>query len=146
MVLLVATATATPSAFYPSEDLHAWKALKLETFVKYVVVAIVFITMKFFSEKNLLLQKKFERETRTSKIKRERLSSELLKNITEFETLELHVARNYIHLIENQLAVVETHFKGSVGSDSDELRQVKDEIKKRLKMVKDAKSSLTSPL
>ena len=94
-------------------------------------------------ERAHLLLKKFEREIRASKIKREQLSSELLKNITEFETLGL--ARNYVQLIENQLAVVETHLKGSVGSDSDELRKVKDEIEKRLKMVKDTKSSLTSP-
>ena len=67
-----------------------------------------------------------------------RLSNELLKEIKEFE--DLGVARKYVKLIENQLAVIETRLEGMTGSESEYLRKTLQESKKKLELVKGAQT------
>lgn len=50
---------------------------------------------------------------------------------------KLGVARNYAKLIENQLAVIETRLEGETGPDTQHLRETKEELEKKLKLVKE---------
>ena len=67
-----------------------------------------------------------------------RLSNELLHKIKEFE--ELGVARNYVKVIETQLAVIETQLEDTIGSESEDLRKTQEELKKKLDFIKGAQS------
>ena len=89
-------------------------------------------------EQAQILYKELKRQKEESITERERLSVELMDNISEFE--ELGVARNYIKLIENQIAVIETRLKGTIGKQCQQLRNTKIELEKKLKLVKEAKS------
>ena len=91
-------------------------------------------------ERAQILYMELERQMQDSKNVRRRLSSELLQKIKDFE--ELGVAKNYVKLIENQLAVIETRLKGTTGSESNYLRKTQEELKKKLKLVQGAKSGL----
>ncbi len=64
------------------------------------------------------------------------MSVKLFKDIAEFETLS--GARNYAKLIENQLAEIESHLKGIVGPESDDLSKTYVELEKRLKVIQAA--------
>ncbi len=89
-------------------------------------------------ERATILYTNLERKVKNSKAKRQQLSEKLSNDIIEFESLG--VARNYTKLIENQLAVIECHLEGTDGPDTDDLRKTKDNIKKKLKVIQDAKS------
>ena len=90
-------------------------------------------------ERAQLLYAELENQKQSCKKERLRLSNELLHKIKEFE--ELGVARNYVKLIENQLAVIETRLKGTTGSESEYLQKTQ-ESKKKLELVKGAQSGL----
>jgi GTP-binding protein EngB required for normal cell division len=81
-----------------------------------------------------------EKQKQSCKMERLRLSIELLHKIKEFE--ELGVARNYVKVIENQLAVIETRLKDTIGSESEHLRKTQEGLKKKLDVVKGALSGL----
>ena len=83
-----------------------------------------------------LLYKKLERQIRNSQKKRERLSEELQNKIEEFQ--KMGVARNYAMLIENQLAVIDTHLEGTTGPETHDLRETKEKLEKKLKLVQEA--------
>ena len=67
------------------------------------------------------------------------LSNELLDKIKEFE--ELGVARNYVKLIETQLAVIETRLESTVGSEREDLQKTQEALKKKLDLIKGAQSA-----
>ncbi len=89
-------------------------------------------------ERATMLYSNFERKLNKSKAKRKKLSEKLSSNILEFESLG--VACNYAKLIENQLAVIETHLEGTVVPDTDDLCKIKNDLEKRLKVIQAAKS------
>ncbi len=89
-------------------------------------------------ERAKMLYNNLEQELQKSIATRKQLSVKLSKDIAEFESLG--AARNYTKLIENQLAVIESHLEGTVGTDTDDLRKTKDELVKRLKVIRAAKS------
>ena len=99
---------------------------------------------KFEKAKNNLERAKMlyaELENQYQSYKKEilRLSNELLHKIKEFE--ELSVARNYVKLIETQLAVIDTRLKGTVGSEREDLRKTQEKLKKKLDLIKGAQSA-----
>ena len=74
-----------------------------------------------------------------SKAKQKELSEQFSKDIAEFESLS--ATHNYTKLIENQLAMIEMHLQGTVGPDEDDhLRKTKEEMVKRLEVIRAAKS------
>ena len=85
-------------------------------------------------ERAKLLYEKFEKEKIASETKRKQLSDELIKATLEFETLG--IARNYTKLIENQLALIDTHLETSTGPESEDLRKTRNEVKKMLEVQK----------
>ena len=74
-----------------------------------------------------MLNAELKNQKQACEKERQRLSNDLLHKIKEFE--ELGVARNYVKLIENQLAVIETRLKGTTGSESEYLRKTQEELK-----------------
>ncbi len=84
-----------------------------------------------------LLYEELEEQMQGSETKRQQLSDELFAAITEFETLG--IARNYTKLMENQLALIDTHIEASTGPESEDLRKTKVELKKKLEVVQKAK-------
>jgi hypothetical protein len=95
---------------------------------------------KIDQEHAQLLYIELEKQKQSCKMERLRLSIELLHKIKEFE--ELGMARNYVKVIENQLAVIETRLKGTIGSESEHLRKTQEGLKKKLDVVKGALSGL----
>ncbi len=91
-------------------------------------------------ERARILQAKLKAELEESKAERERLSEQLLLILDEF--YELGINRNYTMLIENQLQVVETHIEGTVGSETTDLRKIKEELEKKLAVVNEALESI----
>ena len=91
-------------------------------------------------ERAEILYAKLENQKQSCERERRRLSNELLHKIKEFE--ELGVARNYVKLIENQLAVIETRLEGTIDSESEYLRKTQEELKKKLVLIKSAQSGL----
>ena len=89
-------------------------------------------------ERAQLLYAELENQKQSCDMERLRLSNELLHKIKEFE--ELGVARNYVKLIENQLTVIETRLEGKTGSESKHLRKTREELKKKLDVIKGAQS------
>ena len=89
-------------------------------------------------ERAKMLYNNLEKELQKSLATRKQLAVKLSKDIAEFESLG--AARNYTKLIENQLAVIESHLEGTVGTDTDDLRKTRDEMVKRLKVIRAAKS------
>ncbi len=87
-------------------------------------------------ERARMLYRRLEIEILKSRAKRKQLSEMLSEDITEFETLG--VTRSYAKLIENELAVIESHFEGTVGPDTDDLRKTRDELVKRLDVIRAA--------
>ena len=81
----------------------------------------------------LKLMLNFERET--SEQKRKEVSEQLLLTIEDFQ--KLGVTRNYAKVLENQLAVVEHRLKGETGKKTKHLRETKEKIEKKLKVVED---------
>ena len=90
-------------------------------------------------ERAQLLYQEFEKQKLASEMKRQQLSDELFAAITEFETLG--IARNYTKLIENQLALIDTHLETSTGPEFEDLRKTRNEVKKMLWMVQKAKKT-----
>lgn len=93
-------------------------------------------------ERAKMVYKRIENDIRESKEQREALSRKLFRQTTEFE--KLGATRNYAKLIENQLAVIQTHLKGTTNpDDTDYLRKTKAEMEKRLELIHKAKSGIT---
>ena len=90
-------------------------------------------------ERAEMLYVELENQKQSCKNELLRLSNELLRKIKEFE--ELGVARNYVQLIETQLAVIETRLEGTVGSEREDLRKTQEELKKKLDLIKGAQSA-----
>ena len=90
-------------------------------------------------ERAQLLYHQFEEKKLASETKQQQLFDELIKAISEFETLG--IARNYTKLIENQLALIDTHFEGSTGPESEYLRKTRNDVKKMLEVVQKAKKT-----
>ena len=90
-------------------------------------------------ERAEMLYVELENQKQSCKNELLRLSSELLRKIKEFE--ELSVARNYVKLIETQLAVIETRLESTVGSEREDLRKTQEELKKKLDLIKGAQSA-----
>ncbi len=97
-----------------------------------------FVKAESDEERAKMLYKNLEKELQKSIAARKKLSVKLSKDIAEFESLG--AARNYTKLIENQLAVIESHLEGTVGTDTDDLCKTKDEMVKRLEVIRAAKS------
>ncbi len=89
-------------------------------------------------ERAKMLYSNLEKKLQKSSDERKRLSKKLSEDIAEFESLG--AARNYAKLIENQLAVIETHLEGTVGPESDDLRKTKVEMEKKLKLIQEVKN------
>lgn len=87
-------------------------------------------------ERAKMLYNNLEKELQKSLATGKQLSVKLFKDIAEFETLS--GAHNYAKLIENQLAVIETHLKGIVGPESDDLSKTYVELEKRLELIQAA--------
>ena len=87
-----------------------------------------------------MLYAKLENKKQSCRKERLRLFYELLHKIKEFE--DLGVARNYVKLIKNQLAVIETRLKGTTGSESEYLRKAQEELKKKLVLIRGAQPGL----
>ncbi len=85
-------------------------------------------------ERVKMLYRCLEIELLKSIAKRQQLSEKLFKDIAEFEALG--VTRNYAKLIENQLALIESHLEGIVAPDKDDLRTTRDELVKRLEVIR----------
>ena len=90
-------------------------------------------------ERAKMLYAELENYYQSSKKEILRLSNELLHKIKEFE--ELSVARNYVKLIETQLAVIDTRLEGTVGSEREDLRKTQEELKKKLDLINGAQSA-----
>ncbi len=84
-------------------------------------------------ERAQLIYKQLEKYMEDSRSKRTALTKELSRNIAEFE--KLGAARSYAKVIENQLAVIETHLEGSIGPESDDLRTTMIEMEKKLTVI-----------
>ncbi len=87
-------------------------------------------------ERAKMLYNNLEKELQKSLATGKQLSVKLFKDIAEFETLS--GARNYAKLIENQLAEIESHLKGIVGPESDDLFKTYVELEKRLEVIQAA--------
>ena len=84
------------------------------------------------------LYSEIEKSLRKNEAERKQLSLKLSKIIAEFESLGL--VRSFAGLIENQLAMIETHLEGTVGSDTDDLRKTRNDMKTRLQLIRAAKA------
>ena len=73
--------------------------------------------------------------------KRKELSKKLLKLLDEFH--KLGMTRNYTKVVENQVAVINTHLEGTVGQEAQDLRKTKEELEEKLQLVKT--TSLNEP-
>ena len=82
-----------------------------------------------------ILKQKLNSEREVSEQKRKEFSDQLLLTIEDFQ--KLGVTRNYAKVLENQLAVVEHRLKGDTGKKTKHLRQTKEKIEKKLKVVED---------
>ena len=58
--------------------------------------------------------------------------------VKKLKTILYGANQNYAKLLENQLAVIEHRLEGTVGEETEDLRQTRDEIKKKLHLVHDA--------
>ena len=90
-------------------------------------------------ERAEMLYVELENQKQSCKNELLQLSNELLHKIKEFE--ELGVARNYVKLIETQLAVIETRLESTVGSEREDLRKTQEKLKKKLDLIKGAQSA-----
>ncbi len=91
-----------------------------------------FNNAKSDEERAQLSYQELEKQMQASKTKLQQLSEELIETISEFETLG--IARNYTKLIENQLALIDTHLEPS----TEDLRKTRNEVKKMLEVVQKA--------
>ncbi|XP_064401543.1 uncharacterized protein LOC135347466 isoform X2 [Halichondria panicea] len=76
---------------------------------------------------------------RTAAAERKKLSEKLLKQISEFE--DESVAGNYTKILESQLAVIDTRIEASTGPESEDLCKTRDEVKKKLEVIQQAKKN-----
>ncbi len=76
---------------------------------------------------------------RTAAVESKKLSEKLLKQISEFE--DESVAGNYTKILESQLAVIGTHIEGSTGPESEDFCKTRDEVKKKLEVMQQAKKN-----
>ena len=65
---------------------------------------------------------------------KQELSKKLLSKIDEFQ--QLGINQNYIKLMENQLHIIEQRCEAETGPAATELHKTKEEIKKKIKLVK----------
>lgn len=77
-----------------------------------------------------------EKQQLASKEKRRIISENLHDAIVEFQ--KMGVARNYAMLLENQLAVIESRLKGTIGKETEHLRKTKEKLEKELKLVRES--------
>ena len=95
-----------------------------------------FEAAKSQEEKARTLHDKLKAELEESEKERKRLSIMLLSVMEEFHSLGIN--RNYAQLIENQLRVIETHIEGAIGDEAADLIKTKEELEKKLEIVKQA--------
>ena len=86
-------------------------------------------------ERARILMEKFEAERNESEQKRKELSEELLHLLEEFH--KLGMTRNYTKVVESQVAVINTRLQGTVGPETKHLRETKEELEKKLKLLED---------
>lgn len=87
-------------------------------------------------EQSMMLSKKLQVDKKRSQRERKRLSKLLLSTIEEFQ--ELGMSRSYAKLIENQLLVIKSRLKGTMGSETQHLMDTKEQLEKKLKLVVEA--------
>jgi len=94
-------------------------------------------TAKDNQERARVVYKGLESKLQASEERRVMLSEELLRGISEYESLG--IARNYTKLIESQLNLIETHIEGNVGPETEDLRKTQEELRKKLIVVQEAR-------
>ena len=98
-----------------------------------------FDAAKSQEERARILKGKLKKKLTDSEAERERLSATLLSVMEEFHSLGVN--RSYAKLIENQLRAIETHIEGATGDEAADLIKTKEELEKKLKIVKRALKS-----
>ena len=86
-----------------------------------------------------IIRTKLKKQKEESIDKKRALSRQLRLTIDEFQ--KLGVSRNYIKVMENQLAVVNHRLEGSTGEEASDLREMKEAIEKKIKVVQEELSS-----
>ena len=90
------------------------------------------ITME---EKAKIVKEKLERTKIISEQERERVNECFLETVQEFQTLG--ISRNYVKLLENQLAMIEHRLEGTTGPETQDLRETKAKLEKEIKVVQE---------
>ena len=91
---------------------------------------------KDMEEKKRVMLTGLKKKCNLSIIKRRELSMELKTIILEFE--RLGISRNYAKLLDNQIILIKQRLRGQIGDEVDDLRDVRDELEKKLSVVNDA--------
>lgn len=87
-------------------------------------------------KKASILKQQFEDDKKNSEQERERLNECLLETVQTFQTLG--ISRNYVKLLENQLAMIEHRLVGTTGPETSDLQKTKTILEKELKVVQAA--------
>ena len=86
-------------------------------------------------ERAQIFKENNEAKLRSSERKRKELSGRLLRLIEEFQ--KLGMTRNYTKVVENQVAVINLRLEGTSEPEKmQDLRQTKEELEKKLKLVR----------
>lgn len=84
-------------------------------------------------ERAMIYKQQLEYDKSISEQKRKRLSECFLETLREFHTLGIN--RNYVKLLENQLAMIEQRLEGTTGPETCYLREAKAKLNKELEVV-----------
>ena len=88
---------------------------------------------KSMEEKARIVKQKLEHDKTKSEQEREMLSECFLKTVQEFQTLGIN--RNYLKLLENQLAMIKHRLEGANGQETQDLRKTKVKLEKEIWLV-----------
>ncbi len=90
---------------------------------------------KTMEERARIFREKRNQEREKAQQKRKELSERLLLTLEELH--KLGATRNYAKVLENQLALVNQRLQGKIGPQTDDLRKAKEEMEKKLKLVRE---------
>ena len=86
-------------------------------------------------EKAKIVKQKLEHDKTKSEQEREMLNKCFLKTIQEFQTLGIN--RNYVKLLENQLAMIKHRLEGATGQETQDLRETKAKLEREIQLVQE---------
>ena len=99
-----------------------------------------FVAAQTQEERARIIFEELEKQLEDSKAERDRLSRTLLVTINKFQTLGIN--RSYAMLIENQLRVIESRLEGTVGAEAADLQKTKEDLEKKLIVVRETLSMI----